>query len=58
MNRKAFLRAAVSVVLLCIGTAQARTRELTFEDRVCAQEAIDRVYYYGRGPDAETPEGR
>lgn len=45
MDRKACLRAAVSVALLCIGTAWSHARELTFEDRLKAQEAIERVYY-------------
>src|SRR5439155_15696447 len=32
-------------VLLCLHTGRSQARELTFEDRVKAQGAIERVYY-------------
>ena len=36
---------AVALVVLTASAAEAQGRELTFADRVAAQEAIERVYY-------------
>src|SRR5262250_3231304 len=46
MDMRRFLLAILTYVLLMGSSAQdASARDLTFEDRVNAQEAIERVYY-------------
>ena len=41
----------VSAAFLCLGVPVTQARELTFEDRVKAQEAIERVYWLHRDAD-------
>ena len=48
MKRITIAAAAIIVAVLLVPTTSARSaqpRQLTFEDRVRAQEAIERVYY-------------
>jgi len=44
-TRTAWGRGLLLTFTVCAGLGMARARELTFEDRVRAQEAIERVYY-------------
>jgi len=45
MHRRLSLPGVLSLGLLLIPTGRAAARDLTFEDRVGAQEAIERLYY-------------
>ena len=50
------LRAGLAVALFCLVTAPGLARELTFEDRVKAQEAIEQVYWAHRIWPKENPQ--
>src|SRR5438093_8794112 len=45
LKKRACLDAIALPVLLFLGMGASNARDLTFEDRVKAQEAIERIYY-------------